>query len=149
MDSSGKIICANLYKVMPCLMACLCAVIAGTGNFVLCLGENGHIAIEFAHNDPCHSSRGHAEESSMEPHRGISDEHCCSCFDIPITVEDIDELHFGSNFSKTADLLDYGLAHSMPAPAGSKLGRPTGLLHRYLLPFSSLHGSLSTTVLLI
>ncbi len=70
-----------------CLVAILPVVLGGAGGLVLCLGEDGHIAIEVAHGEPCdsHGGRG-GEKRPAHANEGAIGALLPSCFDIPITM---------------------------------------------------------------
>jgi hypothetical protein len=59
----------------------------GAGAFVLCFGQGGHLAIEFAHEGGHDHTSNHMEGHDTEHHGSISDDGCNSCFDLPLTVD--------------------------------------------------------------
>jgi hypothetical protein len=75
------------FKITMCLTAIMMVVLGGAGDFVLCIGEDGHIAFEVAHSDPC-GSRGEGSGEGSPPHadQSILKVEYTTCFDIPITV---------------------------------------------------------------
>lgn len=66
-------------RILICLMlgTILLYGAPGTGNFILCLGEDGHVAIEEKTDDAC------CGDSSHEHDHG-----CGDCMDLPISLDD-------------------------------------------------------------
>lgn len=87
MNSEPKTSNPNPIKVILCIAAYLPMMLGGAGTFVLCFGQGGHLAIEFAHDGAQDHSSNHLEGSEADHHSSISDDGCNSCFDIPLTVD--------------------------------------------------------------
>jgi hypothetical protein len=62
----------------------------GVGAFVVCFGEGGHLAIEFAHEGGHDHSSNHMEGFEAVRHDAISGDACNPCFDIPLTADRTD-----------------------------------------------------------
>ena len=80
----------NPLKAFLCIAAYLPMMFGSAGAFVLCFGQGGHLAVEFAHEGGHDHSNSHMEGSEAEHHGSISDDVCNSCFDIPLTVDHTD-----------------------------------------------------------
>lgn len=60
------------------------AAVNASQSLVLCMGYDGHVAIERAGHHHC---TGHAQGSDpADPHSHIADAHCRPCTDIPISL---------------------------------------------------------------
>jgi len=83
------------------LAACIClaSVLDGPSGEVLCIGTDGHMAIESRTNDCCGLPRDQHDEEDM-----TSEEECGTCFDVPLD-------RFNANISSRAN--------SSPADTGS------------------------------
>jgi len=66
-----------------------------TNSFVLCIGEDGHVAVEMISNDCCkgplsisnqtsHQSETERQLAATNP--SSDDDHCGSCIDLPLTT---------------------------------------------------------------
>lgn len=66
---------------IACLVVFLLSGQAGAFGLVLCLGDDGHAALEYAFGDACGDE---PKERSGEPAFGLSveDEHCGPCLDL-------------------------------------------------------------------
>jgi|GEM_PF-2756543 len=149
MNSSLKLFNQTLFKIVLCFAVFTSLVLGGAGILVLCFGEAGHIAIEFAHNNPCHSSHDHSEKPSADPQQRISNEDCCSCFDIPITIDYTDQHLLNKNHSKITDPLNGGSVYSTSVTAGNTDRKSVSFLSHFPLPLSNSLDLVRTTVLLI
>lgn len=69
---------------------CLLAVLSNSDVVVLCIGEDGHIAIEAVNNKCCgHSAVGVSERVSIAFEKGglsANKDDCGSCVDIPLSA---------------------------------------------------------------
>ena len=67
-------------RILTCLMlgTLLLYGVPGTGNFILCLGEDGHVAIE-EKTDACCGDSSHEHDH---------DHGCGDCMDLPISLDD-------------------------------------------------------------
>jgi hypothetical protein len=74
-------------KILLSAVVALPVLLGGSGEIVLCLGANGHTALEFAHSGHCESSTQCHPQSEriplvMQPPETAD---CVSCFDIPVS----------------------------------------------------------------
>jgi hypothetical protein len=134
-------------KVLLCIAAYLPMMLGGAGTFVLCFGQGGHIAIEFAHDGAHDHSSNHLEGSEAEHHGSISDDGCNSCFDLPLTVDRTDPHTVKEDVTRTVTLLAFDSARAASVAADSTDDDLAILPHR---PPPALHhslGELGTIVL--
>ena len=80
----------NYLKVIVAGWAMLSVLISGTSGMVLCIGEDGHIAIEPAHHDTCHNTcetgnKHRTPEPLIKEHAGEYD--CNSCIDLALSLD--------------------------------------------------------------
>jgi hypothetical protein len=96
------------FRGLICLVAILPAFIGGVGGLVLCFGADGHIAVELAHGEPCHS---HEERDGGRPPTHASenaiDVRHSTCFDIPITMPGPLEYVYNQSLSGGDDDREY------------------------------------------
>ncbi|MHC4623767.1 MAG: hypothetical protein ACYS4W_07675 [Planctomycetota bacterium] len=100
---------------------CVFAVFGNSGEAVLCIGEDGHIAIEVAGNDCC----GHSASDVSEIHQTAfagdyrsGNDDCGSCVDVPLCV----------GFSRTIiSAKKVNHTPSAPGPASWWTVEPSGL----------------------
>lgn len=149
MQSGSKLFKPNLSRAVLCLAAVVPLLFAGAGDLVLCFGENGHVAVEFAHRDPCHSSKDRPDEAPAGSRHGTPGNHCCSCFDIPVTFENADQHPIDNSIHKITGLLARGPAHFDIIAAPETGSDAEILLQAPPPPFRTSLASLRTTVLLI
>lgn len=95
----------NPLKAFLCIAAYLPMMFGSAGAFVLCFGQGGHLAIEFAHEGDHDHTSSHMEGSEAEHHGSISDDGCSSCFDIPLTVDQTDPHTVKDDVSRTMAIL--------------------------------------------
>lgn len=141
-------------QVAVCLAAVLLVVLAGTGDFVLCVGEDGHIAFEAAHDAPCGSRTGGHKESSAPDGRCEIGTQRSSCFDIPIAVNNLYmELYHRSGSGKIDDRKHAVSSVSLPPASCAAASSAAGMFetgHRKSPPPPrQALGSLHTVVLII
>lgn len=96
---------SNPLRAFLCITAYLPMMLGGAGTFVLCFGQGGHLAIEFAHDGGHDHTSSHMEGSDAEHHGSISDDDCNSCFDIPLTVDNTDPHTVKEGVTQTTALL--------------------------------------------
>ena len=60
-------------------------MLGGAGTFVLCFGQGGHLAIEFAHEGGHDHAGNHLDGTGAGHSDSISGVGCNSCFDIPLS----------------------------------------------------------------
>jgi hypothetical protein len=90
MNPVSKTSKSDHFKVLLCIAAYLPMMFGGAGAFVLCFGDGGHLASEFAHEGGHDHSANHLEGSDVEHHGSIFDDCCNTCFDIPLTIDHAD-----------------------------------------------------------
>ena len=95
----------NPLKAFLCIAAYMPMVLGGAGTFVLCFGQGGHLAFEFAHEGGHDHTSSHMEGSETEHHGSISDDGCSTCFDIPLTVDNTDPHTVKDDITSTTVLL--------------------------------------------
>ena len=95
----------NPLKAFLCIAAYLPMMFGSAGAFVLCFGQGGHLAVEFAHEGGHDHSNSHMEGSEAEHHGSISDDECTSCFDIPLTVDHTDPHTIKEGDTRTTPLI--------------------------------------------
>jgi hypothetical protein len=61
------------------------AAVNASQSLVLCLGHDGHVAVEPAGHHHCAGTRPYAADPA-DPHSHIADDHCQPCTDIPISL---------------------------------------------------------------
>ena len=141
-------------EVVVMLVAFLPALLSGAGDFVLCFGEGGHVAIEFAHHDPCFPHRDDASEGSAG-HAAPDDfdELNSTCFDIPIAIDGsfaqvYDAPQSGGGDDRGAA---YGELHALPRSSDTASERAAACGEDFRAPPSIPQSLLAhhTTVLLI
>ncbi len=140
-------------QVMVSLAALILVVLAGTGDFVLCFGEDGHLAFEAAHGAPCGSRAGGSKEPSAPDGRSEIGTQRHSCFDIPITLNNLYmELYHRSAPGKINDRKHAVSSTSLP-PASCAAASAAGMfetIHRKSPPpLRQALGSLHAVVLII
>jgi hypothetical protein len=142
-------------QVVVCLAAVLLVVLAGTGDFVLCFGEDGHIAFEAAHDVPCEPRTSRNGESSAPDGRSEIGTQRYSCFDVPITAHNLSiELYHQAGPGKI-DNGKYAVSSTsvLPASCGATsaaAGMLFETLHRKSPPpLRQALGSLHAVVLII
>lgn len=127
--------------------------VGGPGERVVCIGADGHIAIEAAVSPgACFSASLRGDTSSHDPERELSREgdHCGPCVDVPPLSGPWANTSFSSHLSGPAvwfsmSLLPTSLqGDEMPASAGEGL-----LAVRFRTPADAPGAFLRTTVLLI
>jgi hypothetical protein len=85
----------RIHKVVVTLAAVtyLFATVGAAGAKVLCFGADGHVAIELAQDAACMSFQPSNPQTSgtdsAEHSDAPSDDHCGSCVDIPLTMDEI------------------------------------------------------------
>ncbi|MHC4463564.1 MAG: hypothetical protein ACYS6W_14905 [Planctomycetota bacterium] len=95
---------------------CLLVALGNSGTFILCIGEDGHVAIEAAVSDCCESHRVDVTETPFvafgrsDPQASSDD--CGSCVDIPLSVGLTDIL----SIAKRASLVFVASAPVGPSP---------------------------------
>ena len=72
------------------LLICLITASNTSGRLVLCIGDNGHVAMETAYHRHCHDS-SHTEHNVVnQPTQEVElfneSHHCKACIDIPISM---------------------------------------------------------------
>ena len=75
------------FRALLCVAAYLPMMFGGAGAFVLCFGQGGHLAIEFAHEGGHDHTSNHMEGHDTGHHGSISGDGCNTCFDIPLTAD--------------------------------------------------------------
>ena len=80
----------NNLKVIVAGWAMLSVLISGTPGMVLCIGTDGHVAIEPAHHDTCHDtcetgSHHRTPAPLIKEHAGEHD--CNSCIDLALSLD--------------------------------------------------------------
>ena len=65
-------------------------------NFVLCIGGDGHVELEFAINGCCADVPTH-DEDHVEGHSESDEDHCGDCVDLPIFASINTELYIVSD----------------------------------------------------
>ena len=80
----------NILKVIVAGWAMLSVLISGTSGMVLCIGTDGHVAIEPAHHDTCHNAcettnKHRPPEPLIKEHAGAHD--CNSCIDLALSLD--------------------------------------------------------------
>lgn len=78
----------NNQCVFVALLLLLLAVLNVPQAMVLCVGDDGHVAIEPAGHDHCVDGLHSCGRASAQPdeHSHVAHEHCRPCVDIPIVV---------------------------------------------------------------
>ena len=130
------------FKSVMCLVAVLPVVLGGAGGLVLCFGEDGHIAIEVAHGEPCYSYEGRGgERPPAHASEGTIDVLHPTCFDIPITMPGLLEHVYHQSLSGGDDGREYipqplyalhqspGAASQQAAIRGIGFGPPPPIRH--------------------
>lgn len=141
-------------QVAVCLAAVTLLVVAGTGDFVLCFGEDGHVAFEAAHDAPCGShGNGHGESSAPDGRSEFGTRRN-SCFDIPITAHNLSTELYHQASPVKIDNRKYAVSSIFVPPASSgAVSAGAGIfetIHRKAPPpLRQALGSLCTVVLLI
>lgn len=96
------------------------AFVTPTQGFVLCVGENGHVAMERTHDPrPCGGCLGDERHPEREGASwGSTDSDGCPCVDLPVLGGDFARgRHHATSTGLAADLvpaLDYGLDLASP-----------------------------------
>lgn len=73
-----------------CAAAFLPVILGGGTEYVLCLGEEGGLAIETANNGRCVPASDSGKCDRRDPHEGLHDgsrNECGACTDLPLTVK--------------------------------------------------------------
>ena len=66
-------------------------------SYVLCIGADGHVEVEFAVNGYCADIPTHVDENDQcGEHTGSNDDHCGDCMDLPIFASINTELYIVS-----------------------------------------------------
>ena len=129
-----------------CVFSYLLMLPIGATGSLLCIGEDGHVAIEYSLNGDCSGSFSHEQQSN----NGISGTHCGACIDLPLSepAQISNSKNSSSSdheYSKTVKLIVHNLwALVIQSQEASSPPRYYALL----LPSNDLL-SLQTTVLLI
>lgn len=121
-------------------------MLGGAGTFVLCFGQGGHLAIEFAHEGGHDHAGNHLEGSGAEHPDSISDDGCNSCFDIPLSAGHADPHTVKDNVTRTAALHAVGSMQPVSFVADPTDEKPVLLSNRPPPIYLSLE-ELSTIVL--
>ena len=129
-----------------CVFSYLLVLPIGAVGSLLCIGEDGHVAIEYSLDGDCSDSFSHQQQSED----GISDTHCGACIDLPLsesTQISNSKNRFYSDFeySKTVKLIAHNLWELIIQ--SQKASSPPSH-YAFLLPSNDLL-SLQTIVLLI
>jgi hypothetical protein len=71
------------------LMIFLLSGQAGVQGYVLCLGENGHAALEYVDVSGCGAGEQQGHQDCQEENRDLHshEEHCGPCLDLPASLE--------------------------------------------------------------
>jgi hypothetical protein len=147
MNHRSKPFSMGIFRALACIAACLPLILGGAGSLVLCFGHGGHIAIEPVHDYLHHSHDDHRDEHSGDYHMVLSHEDCNSCFDIPLTVEEADQLLFDKDARRIASLFACDPAQSSPIAAIRTDGNFSGSAHPSHFPLPNSLEALRTTVL--
>lgn len=81
-----KLTFKKVYNQSLSLLICILLIISSLHGAVLCIGEDGHIAIEAAGSDCCESlPAGRTEAGPAKAAFSSSKNKCGSCLDVPIS----------------------------------------------------------------
>ncbi len=80
-------------------------------NYVLCIGEDGHVELEFSINGCCADIPTHHEDHT-EGHSESDDNHCGDCVDLPIFASLNSKLYIISN-NEVPQLYDTQLSSTL------------------------------------
>lgn len=127
---------------------CLSMVVNCAGGPVLCIGHNGHIAIEAAAGDCCEHSGHDGSDANVVAFADVavsqSVESCRGCVDIPLS----DGFAGLPGFGKKVNLTALSSGSMTDLPVGGFSFAQNGSMPQTLVPSSSL-SALSSIILLI
>ena len=104
MNHGSKTSNSSRFKAFLCVAAYLPMMLGGAGTFVLCFGQGGHLAVEFAHEGGHDHAGNHLDGSGVQHNGSISDDGCNACFDIPLTAGHADPHTVKENTTRIAAL---------------------------------------------
>jgi len=101
-----------------------------TNSFILCIGEDGHVAVETAINDCCNqhpvistqpANQSHTENVISSADHPSDDNHCGSCIDVPLVTG---EFRFCPDTPKVPSIqkqisVPADMAYAVPVVSGS------------------------------
>lgn len=96
-----------------CLFVYSAVIPMQLSNYVLCIGEDGHVEVEFAINGSCTDIPSHDEDHDGV-HSESDDDHCGDCVDLPIFASLNSELYIISN-NEVPQLHDHPSSYTLPA----------------------------------
>jgi hypothetical protein len=80
-------------KLMRFITGCVLMgsmLLSGSSGLVLCVGDEGHVAVESVHHDHCgHSHHGEVPGHKDTAHPDVADAASCAgvCVDVPLTID--------------------------------------------------------------
>ena len=80
-------------KLMRFITGCVLMgsmLLSGSSGLVLCVGDEGHVAVEVAHHDHCgHSHHGEVPGHKDTAHPDVADAASCAraCVDVPLAID--------------------------------------------------------------
>ncbi len=89
------------FKAFLCVAAYMPMMLGGAGTFVLCFGQGGHLAIEFAHEGGHDHAGNHLDGSGAKHNGSISGDGCNACFDIPLSSSNDDPYTVKDKITRT------------------------------------------------
>lgn len=113
----------NLSFLRVLLVAFLVLVLSGQGfaaGYVLCLGEDGHLAVERSYGKECATAAPQPCEMGLSDH-AHDVPHCGDCQDRPLAFQD---LHGSSRIDE--GFLDHATLDLFMAPSASWVSTPYG-----------------------
>ena len=102
----------TFYITLICLFVYSAVMPMQLSNFVLCIGEDGHVELEFAINGSCTDIPSHDEDHDRV-HSESDDDHCGKCVDLPIFASLNSELYIISN-NEVLQLHDTPSLYTLP-----------------------------------
>lgn len=76
------------FEATGVLLVILAVAAPGVPGMVLCVGSNGHVSVEFAHEGHCHDGDGVAA-GAMDILPTETDDCCDGCFDLSLSSENV------------------------------------------------------------